>query len=79
MATSTHDSGNHSLCDPDSCFAAKMAYWRERGAPLKFTYGKDRFHGPTIRERQEKILADAKAEGRDVRLVNPTYDRVGSK
>lgn len=75
---STHDSGNHEHCDPDSCFAAKLKYWREGGgAPLKFTYGKDTFSGPTIRERQDKILSDAKREGRDIRPVNPRYDRVG--
>jgi hypothetical protein len=28
---------------------------------LGFTYGKEDFHGPTIKERQDKQLADAKA------------------
>jgi hypothetical protein len=30
---------------------------------LGFTYGKEDFHGPTIRERQEKTVADAKING----------------
>lgn len=30
---------------------------------LGFTYGKDNFHGPTIKERQNKIVADAAAKG----------------
>ena len=71
-----HHDGIHALCDPDTCFAAKMQYWRESGrAPLKFTYGQANFSGPTIRERQDKIIADAAAEGRTVRQVNPRYDR----
>lgn len=36
-----------------------------KGINLGFRYGKDNFHGPTIRERQEKILSDAKAAGID--------------
>lgn len=50
-----HDDGNHALCDPDVCFAAKCAYWRNGGgAPLQFTYGRDDFHGPTVRERLDE-------------------------
>jgi cytochrome c5 len=30
---------------------------------LGFTYGKEDFHGPTIKERQEKQVADAKING----------------
>ena len=30
---------------------------------LGFTYGKEDFHGPTIRERQDKIVSDAKING----------------
>lgn len=30
---------------------------------LGFTYGKEDFHGPTVRERQIKQVADAKAGG----------------
>jgi len=34
-----------------------------RTVRLGFTYGKQDFHGPTIRERQQKQLADAVAGG----------------
>ena len=30
---------------------------------LGFTYGQEDFHGPTIRERQAKTVADAKING----------------
>jgi hypothetical protein len=30
---------------------------------LGFTYGKENFHGDTIKQRQEKIVADAAAKG----------------
>ena len=30
---------------------------------LGFTYGKEDFHGPTIKERQDKQVADAKING----------------
>lgn len=57
----------------------RVRYMRDRGgANLQFTYGQDNFHGPTIRERQDKIIADAAAEGRSVRLKHPTYDRGGN-
>ena len=53
-----HEDGNHALCDADKCFAAKCAYWRaERGgAPIKYTYGRDTFHGPTVRELASQEL-----------------------
>lgn len=30
---------------------------------IGFRYGKENFHGPTIKERQNKIVSDAKAAG----------------
>jgi hypothetical protein len=30
---------------------------------LGFTYGKENFHGDTIKQRQDKIVADAAAKG----------------
>jgi cytochrome c5 len=30
---------------------------------IGFTYGKENFHGPTIKERQNKIVSDAAAKG----------------
>lgn len=80
MAHSKHDEGDHSDCDADTCMKLKLDYWRSgAGAPLKFTYGKDRFHGPTIRERQDKIVKDAAANGIEARLKNPMYDGKRSK
>lgn len=34
-----------------------------RSISLGFRYGKENFHGATIRERQEKIVNDAKING----------------
>jgi hypothetical protein len=34
-----------------------------RGINLGFTYGKENFHGDTVREKQDKMFADAKAKG----------------
>jgi hypothetical protein len=34
-----------------------------QGIQFGFTYGKEDFHGPTIKERQDKQLADAKSAG----------------
>lgn len=39
--------------DPEA-FREKLRYWRERGLPLKYTYGRDAFHGPTGRELHEQ-------------------------
>jgi hypothetical protein len=53
-------------CDlgPDVCFGCKCAYWRDgAGAPLKFTYGRNDFHGPTVREREREAIADARRQG----------------
>ena len=34
-----------------------------QGITFGFTYGKEDFHGPTVKERQDKQLADAKSAG----------------
>lgn len=61
----------------DDCFGCKMAYMRANGSlAVHYPYGgRAAFSGPTIRERQQKIIDDAAKQGRSVRLVNPTYDR----
>ena len=43
-----------------------------KGIHFGFTYGKQDFHGPTIKERQDKQIADAKAGG-----LNP--EPIGSR
>jgi hypothetical protein len=69
--------GDHSACDPDDCFAAKCRYWRSGAGTFAVSYrgGQSFFHGATIKERQGKIIADAAADGRQVRLKNPLYDK----
>lgn len=39
-----------------------------QGIRLGFTYGKEDFHGPTVRERAQKQINDAKANG-----LEPAY------
>lgn len=40
---------------------------------LGFTYGQEDFHGPTIRERQEKTVADAKINGYNAEPVGTRW------
>jgi hypothetical protein len=40
---------------------------------IGFSYGKESFHGPTIRERQEQTLRDAAAAGVDVTPVGSRW------
>lgn len=40
---------------------------------LGFTQGKDEFHGPTIRERQQKIVSDAKINGYNAEPVGTRW------
>ena len=43
-----------------------------KGIRLGFKHGQEEFHGPTIKERQDKTIADARANG-----LNP--EPVGTK
>jgi len=40
---------------------------------LGFTYGKEDFHGPTIKERQDKQVADAKINGYNAEPVGSRW------
>lgn len=40
---------------------------------LGFTQGKEEFHGPTIRERQQKIVEDAKINGYNAEPVGTRW------
>ena len=40
---------------------------------LGFTYGQEDFHGPTVRERQEKTVADAKINGYNAEPVGSRW------
>lgn len=50
--------------DPKGCFPCKLEHWRTNGGlSVHYPYGRDQFHGQTIRERQEKQIADARSAG----------------
>lgn len=40
---------------------------------LGFTQGREEFHGPTIRERQQKIVSDAKINGYNAEPVGTRW------
>jgi cytochrome c5 len=40
------------------CFGCHL-----KGIRIGYTHGKKDFHGPTIKERQDKIVSDAAAKG----------------
>lgn len=64
MASTPCAAAAHDACDPDDCFKAKMAYWRERGAPgVHYEGGQKLFHDSTIRTEQARIVAQAAAKG----------------
>ena len=44
-----------------------------RTVNLGFTYGKDNFHGDTIKERQDLQVAQAKAAGIDAQPVGSRW------
>jgi hypothetical protein len=61
---------------PDDCFKCKMRYIRAKGGlGVSYQGGKAFFHGATIKERQDKIVAECRANGWEPRLKNPLYDR----
>jgi hypothetical protein len=40
---------------------------------LGYTYGKEDFHGPTVRQRQDKQMADARSAGINAEPVAPLW------
>jgi len=44
-----------------------------RGISLGFTYGKDDFHGPTVKQRQDKQLAEAAAANMEIQPVGQRW------
>lgn len=50
------------------CFGCKV-----QTIAWQYPYGRDHFHGPTIKERQAKIIQGAKAEGLEPRLKSSVY------
>jgi hypothetical protein len=60
------DCSPHDDCDPDSCFTAKLRYWRANGTPaVRYVGGQKRFHETTIPAEQRKIVAEAKRKGNE--------------
>jgi hypothetical protein len=55
----------HAADGPADCFGCKCAYWREHGVAMQFAYGRETFHGPTIRERAEQQVNEGRAAGYD--------------
>lgn len=77
MAMSDCKGKPHDQCDPDKCFGAKMRYIRENGGlSVQYPYGgRQTFKGPTIKERADREIALAAANGTSLRPINPLYDR----
>lgn len=44
-----------------------------KGVRMGFSYGKDQFHGPTLRERQAKQVSDAKINGYNIEPVGTRW------
>lgn len=59
------ESGVPHTYDPDNHFCCKMRYMREHGSlAVHYPYGgREAFHGPTIRERQESAVKEAQSNG----------------
>lgn len=57
---SDHDPDGRCATD-NPCMGCKARYWRTRGVPMKFTYGRDAFKGPTGRElhaQERKVFVE---------------------
>lgn len=64
-------------CDADNCFREKMRYMREHGLSLttpKMVAGVS-FYDTTIKEQQDRMRAEAAANGWESRQKNPLYDK----
>jgi hypothetical protein len=63
---SDHDPEGRCATD-NPCMKCKAAYWRERttGTPIKYTYGRETFHGPTGAEMGRREAAMLRANGGD--------------
>lgn len=52
----------------DGCYACKLD-----SVHLGFTWGREDFHGPTIKERQDKQIAECAADGVDIEPVGTRW------
>lgn len=62
------DSHVHAADGDPSCFGCKI-----KSVSLGFTYGKATFHGPTIKEKQERHIAEQKAAGNTIEPVGSRW------
>lgn len=49
------------------CFPCNLRHRANHGVSVQFTYGRDVFHGQTIKERQDHEVAQAAAMGNEIR------------
>lgn len=62
------DEHKHTRDGDPNCFGCKI-----RSVYMGFTYGRETFHGPTIKEKQERQIAEAKANGIDAEPVGERW------
>lgn len=65
------DHGDHSACDADVCFAAKMRYMRANGGLSTSVPGD--WKGPSVHERQKNVISEAIGNGYDPQPVSDKY------
>ena len=58
---------------PDDAFRTQCFPCHLKGIRLGFTYGKEDFHGPTVRERQKAHESEMRAKGIDFAHVGKTW------
>ncbi len=63
MTSGGHTYGDHSACEPEDCFAAKCAYWREHGGLA--TSVPAGWKGESWMSKQKTMISDAVAAGYD--------------
>lgn len=59
--------------NPDGVARLECFRCHIRGIRLGFTYGKEDFHGPTVRERQKAHESEMKSKGIDFAPVGRTW------
>lgn len=76
MAEQICTSGVPHTYEPDHHFCCKMRHMRENGGlAVHYPYGgRQTFKGPTIKERQAKMIEECRSQGWEPRVKNPLYD-----
>jgi hypothetical protein len=65
--------GSDKTCRACSSPEAMARGERIKSVALQFTYGKETFHGPTIKETQDEWLSHARAQGVEPERADDTY------